>query len=70
MERRALVIERFIDANILLKPFTLLCGARNSIYLGALLLANLADDGTCRPRRPRNDKLFTGLHLAHLEQTL
>ena len=69
-KRRALVVERLVDAELPLEPRDLLGRACERDHARALDFAELAHGGAYRARRARDDERLAGLELSNVEQTL
>lgn len=70
VERWALVVERLVNAEILLKPLALVVGSGDRDDLGTQLLSNLAHDRSCRTRCTGDNQRLSGLELANIEEAL
>ncbi len=70
VERRALVVERLRHADLLLKPVALFLRAGDRVHLGALLEADLADDGAGCARCTGHYESLPCFDLANVEQAL
>ena len=70
VERRALIVERFIDPEVLLEPLTLVVGSGNCDDFGTQLLPDLTYDRSCCTRGARDDQCLASLDLANVKEAL